>query len=103
VEVYLASYPIRPPPHQGALLEAYVLRQGRPALGWVVGQSNRYFEVFWPRWDHRDCDHAAALDLVVWQLGDSVKSTSRWGAAQEVLGLLEGLEEVANTTQEEEL
>ncbi len=97
--VALAALPTRLSSHHEALLEAHLFRQGRPALDWVMRQANRYFEAF-PQWGHKDCDHAAAFDLLIWQSADFIKSSTRWGAAQEVLALLDGLEEVANTVKE---
>ena len=102
-EIELAIYPPRFSTVHGALLVQHILRQagGRPGpvLNWVMAQANRYFEAF-PTWTNEDCEHSAAIDLLLWQRAGRVKSTTRWYAAREVVELLETLDEVANTMKE---
>jgi hypothetical protein len=102
-EIELAPYPPRFPADHGALLVQHILRQSGgepgPVLDWVMMQSNRYFEAF-PTWANEDCEHSAAIDLLLWQRAGRMKSSSRWHAAREIIELLEGLEEAANSMKE---
>ena len=103
-EIPLAPTPPRLSDRHGDLLTAHVLRQsgGRPGppLDWVMRQANRYWDESQPRWDNRDCEHAAALDLVLWQRGSWTKARTRLGATKEILEILEGVDEVAESLKD---
>ena len=96
VDIPLESYRPRLSADYGALLTNHVMRQAGggpgPLLDWVMRQANRYYEAF-PTWSFQDQDHAAALDLLIWQRAEKIKSTNRWDATKEIIELLEGLEE----------
>ena len=98
LEVPLAAYPPHLPADRGALLADHVLRQGAPVRDWCMARANAYFVAF-PRWNPQDCDHAAVLDLVLWQWARQVTSSTRWDAARKVADLLTGLEEVAQSVK----
>jgi hypothetical protein len=105
IEILLATIPPRLSANHAALLTCHVMRQAGgpgPLLDWEVRQANRYSEVF-PKWTYQDQDHCAAFDLLIWQRAENIKSTSRWNATREIMELLEGLEEVANSLKETNL
>lgn len=92
-ELALIAIPVRISRDHEALLIAYIARQDRRVLDWVMKQSNSYFEAFRESWSHLDCELAAAVDLALWQRGNRIKSNTRWGATKQLMHWLKSIQE----------